>query len=149
VLFTLEATAPAQRYLILPWTELVARMSYLCIWLFDPTVGLRGVVIENTHTHFAVAIRSGCNGVEATIVLIAAIFATVAPRKHKIWGLVLGFLAVQILNIVRVITLFYLGQWDYTAFQWAHLYIWQVLIILDILIVWLVWLRTLPKAAHL
>lgn len=124
-------------------------MSYFCIHLFDATAGIRGVIVENTETHFAVAIHSGCTGVEATIVLAAAVFATVAPRKHKIWGLVLGFLAVPLLNIVWVITLFYMGQWDHTAFQWAHRYIWQVLIMLGILIVWLIWLPTLPKAAHL
>ena len=30
-------------------------------------------------------------------------------------------------------------------FEWAHLYVWQALIMLDVLIVWLVWVRTLPS----
>ena len=31
-------------------------------------------------------------------------------------------------------------------FEWAHLlYVWQALIMLDVLIVWLVWVRTLPR----
>ena len=54
--------------------------------------------------------------------------------------------AVQGLNIIRVISLFYLGQWDLAAFEWAHLYVWQALIMLDVLIVWLIWVRTLPAA---
>jgi exosortase/archaeosortase family protein len=49
------------------------------------------------------------------------------------------------LNIVRIISLFYLGQWNYDVFEWAHLYVWQALIMLDVLIVWLLWVRTLPK----
>jgi hypothetical protein len=32
------------------------------------------------------------------------------------------------------------------AFEWFHLYLWQALIILDALVVWLIWLRTLPQA---
>jgi hypothetical protein len=32
------------------------------------------------------------------------------------------------------------------AFEWAHLYVWQALIMLDVLVVWLVWVRLLPKA---
>ena len=52
---------------------------------------------------------------------------------------------MQGLNIVRVISLFYLGQWDRHWFEWAHLYVWQALIMLDVLIVWLVWVRTLPR----
>jgi len=31
------------------------------------------------------------------------------------------------------------------AFEWAHLYVWQALIMLDVLVVWLVWVRLLPK----
>jgi hypothetical protein len=53
---------------------------------------------------------------------------------------------VQGLNIVRVISLFYLGQWNYRVFEWAHLYVWQALIMLDVLIVWLVWVRLLRAA---
>ena len=51
---------------------------------------------------------------------------------------------MQGLNIVRVISLFYLGQWNLEVFEWAHLYVWQALIMLDVLVVWLVWVRTLP-----
>ncbi len=58
-----------------------------------------------------------------------------------------GIVAVQGLNVVRVISLFYLGQWNMQVFEWAHLYVWQALIMLDVLIVWLIWVRTLPRPA--
>ena len=51
----------------------------------------------------------------------------------------------EILNVVRVISLFYLGQWNMQVFEWAHLYVWQALIMLDVLVVWLVWVRLLPR----
>ena len=37
------------------------------------------------------------------------------------------------------ISLFYLGPWTYTAFEWFPLYLWQALILLDALVVWLIW----------
>ena len=104
-----------------------------------------GRIIRSTSNGFAVSIEAGCNGVEATIVLLAAMLAYPAPWKNKLAGLVAGTLAVQGLNIVRVISLFYLGQWNRSWFEWAHLYVWQALIMLDVLIVWLVWVRTLPR----
>ena len=52
------------------------------------------------------------------------------------------------MNLLRIISLFYLGQWSETLFDWAHLYIWQALIMLDALIVFLVWIRYLPKIAN-
>ena len=39
---------------------------------------------------FAVSIEAGCNGVEATIVLVAAILAFPAPWKRKLVGLAIG-----------------------------------------------------------
>jgi len=77
-------------------------------------------------------------------VLVAAIFAFPAPWRERFVGLVAGIVAVQGLNIVRVISLFYLGQWNMKVFEWAHLYVWQALIMLDVLVVWLVWIRMLP-----
>ena len=67
-----------------------------------------------------------------------------APWKNKLAGIAIGLLAVQTLNIMRVISLFYIGQWSMKAFEWTHLYLWQVLIMLDVLIVWLIWIRMLP-----
>ena len=71
-----------------------------------------------------------------------------APWKHRALGMLAGLLAVQALNVVRVISLFYLGQWSMAAFEWAHLYAWQALIMLDVLIVGLVWMRMLPRPAR-
>ena len=34
------------------------------------------------------------------------------------------------------------------VFEWAHLYVWQALIMLDVLVVWLVWVRMLPRGAR-
>jgi exosortase H (IPTLxxWG-CTERM-specific) len=66
--------------------------------------------------------------------------------KNKFIGLAIEFFAIQGLNIVRIVSLFYLGQWNQVAFEWFHLYLWQALIIMDALVVWLIWLRTLPQA---
>ena len=146
VLFGGELTAPAQEYFVVPWTNFLATVSAGLVKWFDPNVLVTGKILESTTNGFAVSIEAGCNGVEATIVLIAAMLAFPAPWKNKIIGLAIGILAVQGLNVVRIISLFYLGQWNYEVFEWAHLYVWQALIMLDVLIVWLLWVRTLPKA---
>ena len=96
------------------------------------------------NVRFGVSIEPGCNGVEACIVLFAAIVAFPASWRHRTWGLALGFLAVQGLNVIRVISLFYLGQWSDTAFRIAHEYMWQGMIMLDVLVVWLIWVRADP-----
>lgn len=144
VLFTAELLQPVQVALVIPWTQFLADLSAWLVTLFDADVVAHGKVLRHAGNGFAVSIEAGCNGVEATIVLLAAILAFPAPWKHKLVGFAVGFVAIQALNLVRIVSLFYLGQWDYEVFQWAHLYVWQALIMLDALIVFLVWLRMLP-----
>jgi exosortase H (IPTLxxWG-CTERM-specific) len=145
VLFGLELTPVAQRYFVVPWTNTLAAASAWLVTVVDPGVAATGNVLRSTVNGFAVSIEAGCNGVEATLVLVAAILAFPAPWQKKLVGLAAGVLAVQGLNVVRVISLFYLGQWNLQAFEWAHLYVWQALIMLDVLVVWLVWVRLLPR----
>ena len=147
LLFGLELTPWVQRWLVVPWTDTLAAISAGLVRVFDPQVIADGNVLQSAHNGFAVSIEAGCNGVEASIVLIAAMLAFPAPWSRKLFGLALGIIAVQGLNIVRVISLFYLGQWSLDAFAFAHQYVWQALIMLDVLIVWLLWVRTLPRTA--
>jgi len=145
-LFTIEMLKPVQEAVIQPFTGLLASISTAIIVPFDDTVIAQGRVLRDATSGFAVSIEAGCNGVEAAIVLIAGVVAFPATLKHKLVAIVAGFFFVQALNIVRIISLFYLGQWNYTVFEWFHLYLWPVLIMLDVLIVFAVYLRWLGKA---
>jgi exosortase H (IPTLxxWG-CTERM-specific) len=148
LLFGLELTPWAQRWFVVPWTDTLAAISSWLVRVFDPDVMAIGKILRSERNEFAVSIEAGCNGIEATIVLVAAILAFPAPWRSKLIGLAAGIVAVQALNVVRVISLFYLGQWDRDWFEWAHLYVWQALIMLDVLIVWLIWVRTLPRTGR-
>jgi exosortase H (IPTLxxWG-CTERM-specific) len=144
-LFAAELSPPGQRAIVYPWTEALARISAGIATLFDSHVSVVGRVLQSRANGFAVSIEAGCNGIEAAIVLIAGMLAFPAPWKHRAIGILAGLVAVQALNVVRVISLYYLGQWNAGAFEWAHLYVWQALIMLDALVVWLVWIRMIPR----
>jgi len=144
VLFSIEQSSNVHNNIIIPFTEMIAHISVWVVKLFDDNVISQGVILQQVDNGFSVSIQSGCNGVEAVLVLVAAILAFPSPWKYKIWGIISGFFAVEMLNIVRIISLFYLGQWNTLIFEWAHLYVWQALIMLDVLIIFLLWLRFLP-----
>lgn len=144
--FGINMLGVVQQHLVLPWTALLARICVALVTLFDSTAAAAGKVLWNTVTGFGVSIEPGCNGIEACIVLFAAVIAFPSPWRHKLIGLVAGFVAVQALNVVRVISLFYLGQWNTDVFNFAHEYLWQALIMLDVLVVWLLWVRAGSKA---
>ena len=145
VLFTAELTPPGQQYFVQPFTGMLANVSAFLIELTGREIIATGVIIRDVTTQFAVEIAAGCNGVEAMILLVAAMLAFPSPWRYKLGGIVVGVIAIQALNLVRIVSLFFLGMWNETAFEWAHLYVWQALIMLDALVVFLLWIRGLPR----
>ncbi|MEH6583423.1 MAG: exosortase H [Halioglobus sp.] len=146
-LFTLEMVEPVHQSVVVPFTNMLAWLSAALITPFDDSVIFYGKILQDAGSGFAVSIESGCNGVEATIVLVAAVVAFPAPWRSRVMAIVIGFLAVQVMNLGRIISLYYLGQWNFEVFTWVHLYLWPVLIMLDVLIVFMLYLRYLSNQA--
>lgn len=138
---------PVREAYIEPWNEWLAIGSYWLIQWFDASVGFMGNVIYPKDGGGGVSIESGCNGIEAILILIAAMLAFPGPWLAKIAGVLLGSALIQALNLVRIISLFYLAQWDEQLFEWFHLYLWPTLIILDALLVFFIWTRLLNRRA--
>lgn len=146
-LFVAELLRPVELHVIDPFTNAIARV---CVWLvasFDAHAFAIGKELHSSSNGFAISIERGCNGIEAIIILVSAMLAYPASWRYKALGIGLGFLAIQALNLVRIISLFYIGQWNRTWFDWFHLYLWQALIVLDALVAFLLWLRWMPRAA--
>ena len=152
VLFTIELLNPVQAAVIQPFTAVLAWVAASVVLPFDDTVISSGRVLRDSVSGFAVSIEAGCNGVEASIVLIAGVLAFPATWRQRTAAITLGFIAIQLLNILRIVSLFYLGQWNFDIFEWTHLYLWPVLIMLDVLLVFALYLRWLsrsePSAEH-
>ena len=147
-LFGLNMLNWVQQHFVVPWTTLLAKVCATLVMWFDSTAAAQGKVLWNTLTGFGVSIEAGCNGIEACIVLFAAVMAFPAGWRHKLVGLVAGFAAVQALNVVRVISLFYIGQWSKPLFDFAHEYLWQAFIMFDVLVVFLLWANRVPRQSQ-
>ena len=145
VLFGIEMLKPVQVAVIHPWTSFLAWFSAQLMTVFDADVLSYGRILQSKATGFGVSIEAGCNGIEAVIILIAGMVAFPAPIRLKLIGIAVGCVAVQAANVLRVISLYYLSKWDQEVFEFAHLYLWQALIMLDVLVVWLLWIRSVAK----
>jgi exosortase H (IPTLxxWG-CTERM-specific) len=95
---------------------------------------------------FAVEMRDGCNAVNVTILLLSAVMAFPAPWKLKLLGIGAGSAIIQVVNILRFISLFYLGQYSTTWFDFAHAYLWESLIVLDTMVVFWYWVTRVLRA---
>jgi exosortase/archaeosortase family protein len=86
-----------------------------------------------------VNIRNGCNGVEAMLIFLAAVLAFPASWKARVAGLVLGILAIQVVNLIRVVALFLTGVYFPSIFNASHTVIWQTIVILFGVLLWIFW----------
>lgn len=140
-LFVLELLPWGQIYVVLPLTQALTSVCALLIELLGRDIHVAGIVLTDIQSGFAVQIAAGCNGIEAMILLIAAMVAFPASLRYALSGIVFGIIGLQCLNVVRIVSLFFLGLWSAAAFEWAHLYVWQALIMLDSLLIFLIWIR--------
>lgn len=144
--FALLTFPEVREHTVEPFNEGIAQLAGMLITLFGGEVSAtRDLIII---PGFAVRILEPCNAVEATLILCAAMLAFPTAWRYRLKGLFLGLLAIHSLNMIRVISLVYLGAYDRSLFDWAHQYLWEVLIILDILIVFLLWLWWMPRGAR-
>jgi exosortase H (IPTLxxWG-CTERM-specific) len=120
-----------------PFTGLVARASGAGLNLLGQQVTLQGTVIKGNR--FAVNIRNGCNGVEAMLIYLAAVIAFPASWRARLLGLGLGIVAIQLVNLVRVIALYLTGVYFPKIFDASHTVIWQSIVILFGVLLWILW----------
>ena len=90
--------------------------------------------------------KDGCNGVNVTLLLWSALLAFPVSWRQRFKGLLLGTVAIQAVNFVRFISLFYLLEYNRQLFDFAHDYLWESLIMLDALVVFWLWVYGIRRA---
>jgi exosortase H (IPTLxxWG-CTERM-specific) len=145
--FTLIAWNPVNDHVIEPFTAGIANVSGAVLSAIGQGTTMQGTVIRSPR--FAVNIQNGCNGVEAMIIYFAAVLAFPAPWKSKAFGLLFGFVAIQLVNLVRVVALFLTGVYLPKLFDSSHTVVWQTIVILAGVLLWILWAnRFVPAPAR-
>lgn len=135
--FTVVAWKPVNDHLVEPFTAGVARASGVALNLIGQKVTLDGTVL--TGPRFAVNIKNGCNGVETMLIFLAAVLAFPASWPARLAGLGIGILAIQAVNLLRVVALFLTGAYLPRLFDSSHTVIWQTIVILSGVLLWIYW----------
>lgn len=94
---------------------------------------------------FSMRIVNLCTGFVPAIIFVSAVLAYPCKLEQKIIGVIVGVAAIFSLNLIRMVSLFYFGIFIPGFFDTAHMLIWQSLMILLSIILWLFWAE---KLAH-
>jgi len=136
-----------QEHVITPMTIGLAKLSAVLLNLLGQEVIISGTSISSPR--FAVEILNGCNGAEAILLLVACIASFRATLKQKLLGIVAGSVALQLVNIIRIVSLYLLGAYRRDLFDLFHSAVWQVLIILVSLVIFNIWSSRVRASAQL
>lgn len=139
--FTLISVNWVNDNVIEPFTGGIARVSGATLDLLGQDVRMQGTIIRGSR--FAVNIRNGCNGVEAMLIFLAAVLAFPAPWRARLRGLAIGVVAIQAVNLVRVVALFLTGAYFPAWFDASHTVVWQTVVILFSVVLWILWANRL------
>lgn len=96
------------------------------------------------YSNFSISIKNGCDAIEATAILLCGILVYPSKWKYKGIGLLVGLVILVIINLVRIISLFFNGIYIPSIFELMHTGVWQVLfIIFPVVIIfrWIKWIN--------
>lgn len=114
-----------------------ARASTFILNVFGENATTRDTSVSSAR--YSVNIRHGCDAIEPSALFLAAVLAFPAAFKSKLPGLITGTLILAVINLVRIVSLFYVGIFKKEWFDFMHEDFWQPLFILLALTLWIAW----------
>jgi exosortase H (IPTLxxWG-CTERM-specific) len=142
--FFTVALQPVNDSLINPYTGLVAKMSGAALSLLGEEITVQECLLSSPR--FSVTIYNGCNGLITSLILISGVLAFPSSWPAKLIGVIGGLVAIQVINLIRIISLFYTGIYFPSWFDESHIFIWQSIVILAGVSLWVIWAHRYGQA---
>jgi len=131
---------PYSEKVLYSYLEANAWFSSLILNVFGQGTHVSDVTIRSTSSDFAIAIRRGCDAIEPTGLLCGAILAFPALFYRKLAGMAAGVIILQVLNLIRIVTLFWVGShFSRSVFDSMHLEIWPAMFIMTAIVCFVGW----------
>ena len=95
---------------------------------------------------FSLLIQNGCDAIAPTVLVITGILLYPAERRKKLIGIMTGLLFLFVLNLFRIVSLFFAGVYAPGYFEFLHIEFWQVVFIGLSILYFFYWLNWVTKA---
>ena len=103
-----------------------ARLVGAVLGLFDSNVMVAGTLIRGRMT---LEIVKACDAMEVNILFVSAVVAFPAPWLRKLAALGGGLIALLALNVLRIVSLYYIGVGSPDWFEPMHLDVWPLVLV--------------------
>jgi exosortase/archaeosortase family protein len=126
--------------LLYSYLEVNAWVSNAILNAFHQDTRVLGLTIESPDTpQYAITVQRGCDAVEPTWLVCAALLSFRSSWTCRLLGILAGVIILQALNLVRIVTLYWIGLHLPTFFNTAHMEIWPVGFILTAIVLFVYW----------
>jgi exosortase H (IPTLxxWG-CTERM-specific) len=132
------------RQIVDPFTRWIAQLTRLALTLAGVQAWTMGKVVA-TPT-FSVAIQNNCNAIYETALYVAAVLSYPATWRQRALGALIGSAVLYVVNLIRVLSLIYIGSHFRQYFDASHIYVWQALFIAFALGTWIYWAGTVVRS---
>ncbi len=122
-----------------PIRNVTADVTALLLRLIGSHVTSEGFLLSTGDLTFVIV--TNCTPAGPLLLLWGGMLAFPGTLRSKLTGMALGAVVLISLNFVRLVTLIIIGvEWN-AALDVAHLLVWQSVMILASVAIWLTWLR--------
>ncbi|MQF49143.1 hypothetical protein FIM08_04540 [SAR202 cluster bacterium AC-647-N09_OGT_505m] len=123
-----------------PMVTLTQATAQVVTWM----LGLAGELVRVDSTviyspAFNMRIVSECTAITPIIVLTAATVAVPAPVDSKLKCIILGASVLHLVNLLRIISLYYVGVTWPDMVEFVHLVLWQAVLVVLAVGLWGFW----------
>jgi exosortase/archaeosortase family protein len=136
--YGLSATSYYDRMLY-SYLEANAWLSNSILNGFGQHTHVSGVSIESPQ--FAIVLRRGCDAAEPTWLFSAAVLSFRAPLIRKLPGVLAGIVVLQVLNLLRIVTLYWIGLHLPDVFNSAHMEVWPTAFVVVAIVLFICWIE--------
>ncbi len=122
-----------------PYLELIASVSAGLLGILGQPTSVADTSVNSPD--FSMRIVRGCDGIEPTAAFVAAVLASPVSFWAKIPGILIGTMALVVINVVRLVSLFFIGVYVPTVLDFMHFDFWQGAFIVLAICFWAIWVQ--------
>ncbi len=103
-----------------------------------------------TSARCSLLVERGCDAIYPAALYLTAVLAFPVSSRRKLPGMVVGAVALMLINLVRIVSLYFVAAYWPKAFKMMHLEVWQALFIFLAVLFWgtWAWWATRSRSVH-
>ncbi len=114
-----------------------ARMAGFALGILGAGVSVQGTLLVAKDVSFQVV--ADCTPLAPVALVAGAMLAFPSSRRAKLAGIAFSAVALSLVNLVRLVSLVYIGLYLPQWLEVSHLILWQAVMILTGIVLWLLW----------